>query len=129
MLKRIFLHILFTLSVVVFHAQGNENVFLRRDYNSSYQAEADTSEMMHTSIKPYLKREFKENKKIGAQPLSKKHLSILPLLDLLSGMDFSNGNLVGFEGAGLNAYFEPHTKVGFNVQYNYLQTGGLIICR
>ena len=122
--KALFSISLFCL-VQMLSAQDNENIHLGRDFNFSYQAKSDTSEMMHSSVKPFLKREFKKNKNIGI-PLEKgNYLSILPIVDLVSGMDFSTGKLAGFEGAGVDAYFEPHKNFGVNLQYNYLQSGGL----
>lgn len=123
-MRRIIVAILFFL-VLGFQAQENENIFLNRDFGFSYQAEADTSEMMHTSVKPFLKREFSNYKNTGIETSLGNYFSILPILDLTSGIDFYNGNFAGAEGAGMNVYFEPHKKLGFNIQYNYLQQGGL----
>lgn len=117
--------IVFLLASFGLHAQQNENVFLHRDYTFKYQAKADTGNAMHSSVKPYLKKNVKEIKSLseGVQPT--QNLNVLPIIDFISGYDLSSNNYVGFEGAGANIFYEPHEKVGFNLQYKYVQTGGL----
>jgi hypothetical protein len=110
---------------VVAKAQQTEDIYLNRDYGFNYHYQADTTDLFHTSVRPYKRAQFKGDlnfKKEGFSKLSEKHRwNILPIIDAVSGYDISQKNYAGFIGGGAELLYEYNNKLGLNLNYQYLQ--------